>query len=330
MGRNRRRARIACRPVSETESTPPPGTETGSTLPPVGPGEGVAPPDQAVPLDADDTRGMHLKRLLRHPLTLSLGTTFAIVGFVIGTMAGGVAIGAAAAAGVILLVLLVVFVLAAGRAKEDFFSAYAHARGLNRTSGRTSLPPTTPLLRKGDDRYAEQVMNGTLPGGAPGAIGLYTYEVETRDSDGDRDTDYYRFTVVLHDIPSIAPKVSDVYCQRRSGFRFMDGAEDVFRRMNRLELESEQLDKRFEVFFGEHDDEVWMKRLFSPSFIVWLSENTPKNFAWELSAGSLCVNVNRHLDSAAELDALCEAASKVAHRLAEEASQTNLQPGGPR
>ena len=32
-------------------------------------------------------------------------------------------------------------------------------------------------------------------------IGLYTYEVETTDSEGDHDTDYYRYTVVIHDIP---------------------------------------------------------------------------------------------------------------------------------
>jgi hypothetical protein len=281
-----------------------------------------------VPLDADDTRGVHLRRLLTHPLTLSLGSTFAIVAFVAGTLAAGIAIGLAAAVGVLLLVLLVVFVLAAGKAKEDFFAAYASARGLSRTAGRTGLPPSTPLLRKGDDRYAEQVMNGTLPGGAPGAIGLYTYEVETTDSEGDRDTDYYRFTVVLHDIPAVAANVADVYCQRRSGFRFMDGAEDVFRRMNRLELESDALDKRYEIFFGRNDDEVWMKRLFSPSFIVWLAEQAPHDFAWELSAGSLCVNVEGHLDSADELDALCEAASQVAHRLAEEASQSTLPSAG--
>ena len=34
-----------------------------------------------------------------------------------------------------------------------------------------------------------------------------------------------------------------------------------------------------------------MKRLFSPSFIVWLTESTPEDFAFEFSAGSLCVNV---------------------------------------
>jgi hypothetical protein len=295
--------------------------EPQSEQPPTGPGGGIAPPDQAVPLDADDTRGRHLRRLMGHPVTLSVGLTLLIVAFVGGTVGAGVAVGGAAVVGTFLLILLIVFVLASNAAKEDFFSAYATARGLNRTAGRTSLPPTTPLLRKGDERYAEEVMNGTLPGGAPGAIGLYTYEEESRDSDGNKETDYYRFTVVLHDVPSVAAKISDVYCQRRSGFRFMDGAEDAFRKMKRLELESDALDRRYEIFYGENDDEVWMKQLFSPSFIVWLTEQPPKDFAFELSAGSLCVNVKNHLDNAPDLDALCNAASKVAHRLAGEGAE---------
>ena len=35
-------------------------------------------------------------------------------------------------------------------------------------------------------------MNGTLPGRIAGRPRLYTYEVETTDSEGDDDTDYYR------------------------------------------------------------------------------------------------------------------------------------------
>ncbi|MCB0876513.1 MAG: hypothetical protein KDB46_10000 [Solirubrobacterales bacterium] len=299
----------------EATSVPPPGEPVAGT-------GGVAPPPVSVaPLDADDTRGAHLKQLLSSTLVLSLGATLLIVCFVAGTLAAGVLVGLAAAVVGALLVFLITYVVASGRAREDFFSHYASARGLNRTAGRMSLPPTTPLLRKGDRRYGEQVMNGTLPGGAPGALGLYTYEVETTDSEGNDDTDYYRYTVVLHDLPAVATKVQDVYCQRREGFRFMDSAEDVFRRMQRLELESEALDKRYEIFYGAGDDTVWMKRLFSPSFIVWLTEGTPKDFAFEFSAGSLCVNVKGHHDNAADLDALCEAAGQVARRLAEEASE---------
>ena len=301
----------------------PTGTDQQPELsapPPEGSG-GVAPPAVAAPLDADDTRGAHLEHLLGHPLTLSLGSVLLIACFVGGTIGAGALIGLAAVAVGALLVFLIVYVIASSRAKEDFFTSYAAARGLNRVAGQTSLPPTTPLLRKGDRRHADEVMNGTLPGGAPGAIALYTYEEETRDSEGNTDTDHYNFTVVLHDIPAAAVKASDVYCQRRSGFRFMDSAEDVFRRMQRLELESEALDKRYEVFYGAQDDQVWMKRLFSPSFIVWLTERTPEDFAFEFSAGSLCVNVKGHYDSAAELDALCLAAGEVAERLASEAAE---------
>ena len=300
-------------------SQPPAGTEPDEVVSGSG---GVAPPAVAPPPDdADDTRGTHFKSLLGNTLTLSLGATLVIVCFVAVTLAAGALIGAGAAVLGALLVVLIVYVMASGAAREDFFSHYAAARSLNRAAGRTSLPPSTPLLRKGDRRYAEQVMNGTLPGGAPGAIGLYTYETDTTDSEGNDDTDYYRYTVVLHDVPAVAAKVQDVYCQRREGFRFMDSAEDVFRRMQRLELESEALDRRYEVFFGATDDEVWMKRLFSPSFIVWLTERTPKNFAFEFSAGSLCVNVKGQYDNAAELDALCEAAGQVARRLAGEANE---------
>ena len=310
------------------ESQPPPGAEPSGAVSGSGADGDVPPasapadgPPTSTPDDADDTRGTHLKSLLGSPVTLSLGATLVIVCFVGGTLAASALVGVIAAAVGALLVFLIAYVMASSAAREDFFSHYASARSLNRTAGKTSLPPSTPLLRKGDRRYAEQVMNGTLPGGAPGAIGLYTYELDTTDSEGNDDTDYYRFTVVLHDIPAAAVKVQDVFCQRREGFRFMDSAEDVFRRMQRLELESEALDKRYEVFFGATDDEVWMKRLFSPSFIVWLTERTPKNFAFEFSAGSLCVNVKGQRDNAAELDALCEAAGQVARRLAGEASE---------
>jgi hypothetical protein len=279
------------------------------------------PADPPGSLDADDTRSAHLGRLLRSPVTISLGSVLVIACFVGATLAAGPLAGLGAAAVGVLLVFLIAWVLASGAAREDFFRQYAAARVLNRAPGRTTLPPTTPLLRKGDRRYAEEVMNGTLPGGAAGTVGLYTYEIETTDSEGNDDTDHYRFTVVLHDIPSAAHKVSDVYCQRREGFRFMDSAEDVFRRMQRLELESEALDKRYEVFYGAGDDTNWMKQLFSPSFIVWLTERTPKDFAFEFSAGSLCVNVKGQCDSAAELDALCIAAGEVAKRLAGEAAE---------
>jgi hypothetical protein len=274
-----------------------------------------------VPQDTDDTRRQHFVRLVKHPLALSLGSTAAIVAFVVVTMTVNAAVGAAAAVGTILLTLLILFLMASGRATEDFFRAYADGRGLSREK-KGDLPGATPLLRKGDERHATQIMRGVLPSGIDGTLSRYTYEEHSTDSRGNRQTTYYHFTVVLTEVPESALNVGELYCQRRVGFRFLDGAEDIFRTRERVTLESEAVDERFEIFAGRDQDPNWLRQLFSPTFVAWLGHEAPEKFAFELVAGLLCVNVGGHLDSAAELDSLCGAASVVARRLREESTET--------
>lgn len=275
----------------------------------------------AVPADIDATQGEHFNRLLRHRVTLLGGGTVALAAFIAGSAAAGVGIGAAAVAATALLSILVVFLIANAKAKQDFFRAYADARGLRWTEGKSNLPPLTPLLNRGDRRYAEQRFDGTLPGGLDGSLCLYTYEEETRDSDGNKQTSHYRFTVAITQLPETAAFVQELFCQRRSGFRFLDGAEDVFRRRQRVEHESEAVDKRYEVFTGRNDDLNRARQILSPTFLVWLESHSPEKFAFELVAGSLVTNVKGHMKSAAELDELCAASAAVARRLREEASE---------
>ncbi len=281
-----------------------------------------APPDLApVPDDADDTRGLHFRRLLRHPATLIIGGICVVAALVAGAAAGSIAIGAAAAGGVVLLALLIVWLLASGKAADDFFRAYAEGRKLRRTDGKSQLPPVTPLLRRGDRRYAQQRFDGVLPGGLDGSLCLYTYEEETRDSDGNRQTTYINHTIVMTQLPDTAPFVQELFCNRRFGFRFMDSMEDVFRKRQRVEHESEAVDKEYEIFTGENDDLNRARQILSPTFLVWLESHSPEQFAFELVAGSLVTNVKGHKKSAAELDLLCEATAAVARRLHEEATE---------
>lgn len=282
----------------------------------------------APPLDDDDTRGAHMRALGRHPVTVSLTITGVIAGFVIGTLAAGAPIGGAAAGGVLVIALIVVWALASQRAKEDFLNAYAGSRGLAR-EGRGSLAPVTPLLRRGDSRYATERMTGRLAGSEPGTLAHYTYEVKSTDSEGNRETTYYHFTVGICSVPESAVKTSELYCQRRFGFRFMDGFEDAFRRKQRVEVESELMDKRFETFAGADADANWLRQLFAPSFVVWLGEQAPESFAFELVAGGLVTNAKGHLDSAAELDAFCEATAMVAKRIREESLEQAVGGGAP-
>ena len=275
----------------------------------------------SVPQDADDLRGYHFRRLLRSRLILYLGGFAALATFVAISIAGSPLIGLAAAAVVALIVLVIVWVLASSRAESDFFKAYAQGRGLAWADERSMLPPMTPLLCKGDERYAEKTLRGRLPGGADGTIALYTYEEESRDSDGNKQTTYHHFTLALSEIPETAAFIGDLLCQRRAGFRFLDSAEDVFRKRQRVELESVDADRRYEIFAGEDEDLNRVRQVFEPTFIVWLAEHAPEDFAFELGAGWLVCNVKGHQKSAADLDSLCESASVVVTRLRSEATE---------
>ncbi len=125
-------------------------------------------------------------------------------------------IGAAAAGATFLLALLAVFAIADSRAEDAFFETYAAGRGMS-LSGRGPLPPATPLLRKGDDRYAERALAGPLADGVDGVLALYTYEDETTDSEGNRQTNYYRYTVGLVEVPECAAHVPELFCRASRG-----------------------------------------------------------------------------------------------------------------
>jgi len=280
------------------------------------PGDATAAPD-----DANDLRGFHFKRLLRKPLTQILIAALVIV-VGIGVAAASVPLLGLIAAAVALLVGIgTVFAIADSRAADSFFEAYAQQHDFA-LGGRSALPAATPLLCKGDDRYAERTLTGLLGENIGGTLALYTYEDETTDAEGNRQTNYYRYTLGLAEVPECVARVPELYCQRKSGLRALEKFEDVFRRSKeRVKLESEALDERYEIFAGKDQDAVWLRRLFSPTFIVWLTDSAPKKFAFELVNGTLCCYVSGHKEDAADLDAIAAATAAVARRLVGEATE---------
>jgi hypothetical protein len=273
-----------------------------------------------VPDDANDLRSHHFQRLMKLPLTLVLLGSLALVVGVVCLIAIGAAVGGGGAVLVLLLGVVVVFAIADGKAASDFFEVYAAQRGMTLISGRGRLPQATPLLRKGDDRYSERTLTGPVAEGFDGTLALYTYEEESRDSDGNKQTNYYRYTVGLVEVAECAGFVPELYCQRKFGLRALEKFEDVFRtKKERVQLESEALLDKYEIFAGKEQDAIWLRRLFAPSFIVWLTESAPDKLAFELVDGTLCCYVNGHKENAAELDAVAAATGAVAKRLRDEA-----------
>lgn len=283
------------------------------------------------PDDANDLRGFHFRQLMGKTLTwVLIGIEVILIGGFLAVYVSP-AIGGAAAVAAFLLGLLAVFAIAGSRAEQGFFETYAARHGLE-LGGRSPLPETTPLLRKGDDRYAERTLSGRLDeglGGVEGILALYTYEDEDTDASGNRQTNYYRYTVALIPVPECVPHVPELYCCRKSGLRSLEKLEDVFRSTERVHLESEALAERYEIFAGKEQDQVWLRRLFSPTFVVWLGEEAPKKFAFELVDGTLCCFVSGHKKSAEELDLIRAASTAVARRLLEESAQTGGASSAP-
>jgi hypothetical protein len=273
------------------------------------------PPD-----DANDLRGYYFNLLLgRTGVRIGIALA-AIVGAVAGALAGP-AIAAAGLAGAIAVALLIVYGVAGSRSEGAFFDLYAEQHGMT-AYGRSRLPQATPLLRKGSDRYAERMLEGPLGDGVQGSLSLYTYEEETSSGEGNTQTNYYRYTVGLAELPECAGFVPELYCQRKFGLRALEKFEDVFRRSKeRIELESEALDKRYEIFAAKGEDANRLRQLFSPTFIVWLTDSAPEKFAFELVDGTLCCYVSGHKKKTAELDSVRAATAAVATRLREESSE---------
>ena len=74
------------------------------------------------------------------------------------------------------------------------------------------------------------------------------------DSEGNQETNYYRYTVGLAEVPECRRLAPELYCQRKFGLRALEGLEDVFRSKERVELESEALDERYEIFANPSQD----------------------------------------------------------------------------
>jgi hypothetical protein len=262
--------------------------------------------------------GKHLRQVL-----LSTGSLVALLVIVIGAIAGGIAadwwaVAAFVAGAGVIFWFLIDLVIASRRAHRDFYAAYAQQRGLQ-WAHDASVPAATPLLRRGDERRADEAFTGKLPGDLDGILALYTYEEK---GSGDSQTkEIHHFTIVLTQLPGIEGRLPGLFVQRRSGFRFLDGAEDVFRSTERIRLESEELDRKCEIFADRGCDANWLRQLFDPVFVDFLGEKSPEGFAFEVEHGVLCVNVNRHRGKAAELDEICTSAATVAKRIVEEAAE---------
>ncbi|HEY3021597.1 MAG TPA: hypothetical protein VGJ32_15475 [Solirubrobacteraceae bacterium] len=211
------------------------------------------------------------------------------------------------------------------QAARERIAAWAGGAGLRYTPSG-DLPEATPLLRRGDRRFARNLAAGELPGGLPGILAGYVYEVEQ----GDDDYEAHPNTVVVARLPETLGFLPELTVEPRDGWSVFDRVEDVARRRRRIEMESIALARRFEIFVRRDEDEIWVRRLFAPSFVDWLAERAPEALRFELRDGILCVALPREVTDPAYLEAFCRTASYVAARFRQESLEAARRPAATR
>jgi len=216
---------------------------------------------------------------------------------------------------------------ATARAESDFFTALAPTLGLNYTLGGDYVP-ITPLLAAGDRRRFEHTMEGPLfgrAGGPPCMVGHYTYDTRhDAEVGGGMEVKGYRphpFTICAIDVGAPIARFRGLYLRPRLSGLGLD--HDWLGRAPKpqpVELESTRFNEVFDLRRAKDQDELALRELFSPSFVVWLSEH-PLHPGFECKAGTLVVFVPGHEGSAGRLTLLHEAAREITRRVAKQVEQ---------
>ena len=90
---------------------------------------------------------------------------------------------------------------------------------------------------------------------------------------------------------------------------------------DRVDLGSAEFDGCYRVYASSKRDDVWFHELFSPAFIVFLIEQSPKGFAFEYVEGTLCVSLHGSEALGEDLDRLRDATVELVRRIRAEIAE---------
>ena len=190
------------------------------------------------------------------------------------------------------------------RRREDIPAAmrgYAAERGLT-YEGDGSFDPVTPLLAWRGKAHGK--VSGTLAPGFEGELAHYRYD---RDASGGSD---FEQTVVLAPLPEAGR--AKIYLVRRGSYESGGAIEDAMTQYQSVRIESAAFGARYQLRVRDSASMIAIRQLFSPSFIVFLTERAPDGFWFEIEGGHLCAaRYGAHWRDPDALDELCRTAAAV-------------------
>ena len=248
-----------------------------------------------------------------------------LAAFTVGAWQANLAIMLGGPAAIVLGVAGIAWYFADRAAANNFYFEFASSVGLT-YANQTDVLTMTPLLGAGNRRHVEQWMYGRLPGDLSGGLGQFVWERIQKDSDGTTSVkERNRFTICAVDLDPSLPYFRGIYLHPRRGL-FAPYSDWLGRTPVRtVEVESSQFVERYELRAANDQEDLLVRRLFSPTVVSWLA-NHPLAPGFELKAGTLCVFVPRALEDAGNLTYLIDAARHLAARVGGEVVEEMARP----
>jgi hypothetical protein len=266
-------------------------------------------------------RARHVRASLRSTrwrVGIALGAIIgALLGAAIGPTAGArIALAIGLAVVLAAAVLVVLWVRASGSAEDDFMTAWGRSHDLSFVES-PDIGASTPLLRQGDERDAENGLVGELLG-RPLTLCHYTYTVVTYSTDSNgvqtRNESKHPYTVAR--IDEVRTPVARMTLHPRSAIDrgWLDRADSALTSNRVIELESTDMHRRYKLEVHDDVPDIAVRQIFEPSFIVWCIDQ--QDVLFELEDGVLVIAVKSHLTEQGPLDALLDQSRAVLQRIA--------------
>jgi hypothetical protein len=271
-----------------------------------------------VPPNANSTRSTHFRGLIGSGSTVVIVAVLASIAFVIGASQHNAPIMGGGPVAILIVTAVVCWFIADNQAENEFFGLFARANGMNHFA-KYDMPGFTPLLAAGDRRHCEHWMESKGR-----AIGWYTFEVKNENGDNKDTYDSHDFTLATVDVGEMGmARFQGIYLRRRRGiFERLDSDANWLgkKQLEKVELESTKFMEKYELYRDRDQDEIKLRQLFAPTFVVWLSDH-PLAPGFELRAGQLVVFITGHCSEAGKLQFLLMAANEISKRIQAELTQ---------
>ena len=179
------------------------------------------------------------------------------------------------------------------------------------------LRELTPLLITGPDGSNTVIRKGPLTPGLEGTLCEHVF-----DDGGARQ----KSTIVLMSVPETVAYVPALVCRDRASLGGENPAQLPAERWQPVDLESVAFNGRYHLLTLAGQDQGWVRELFSPELISWLTVKAPSGLSFELNEGNLVVAVPGPTADPAAVDVLVGAAAELRARISREALEEESDP----